>query len=186
MFLVVIGAAFLMGVFIYIILAYNSLVRLRNYIDKSWSNIDVLLKQRNDELPNLVETVRGYMKHEKKLLLGITRARTALIKAETLDEKASADEAISTGIKNLFAVVEGYPELKANENFLKLQKRITGLENEIADRREFYNESVTNYNIKTDTLPTAVIARIFRFEKRGWFKASEEEKQNVKLDLDVE
>src|SRR5512137_613899 len=134
----------IIGVFIGI---YNSLVRLRNDIKKSWANIDVLLKQRTDELPKLIASVKGYMKHEKGLLENITKARTAFLSATTMDAKAKADSVISGALKSLFAVAENYPNLKANENFIQLQQRISGLENEIADRREFYNDSVNTFNI---------------------------------------
>lgn len=168
-------ALFLMIFIGYFIGIYNSFIRLKNNADKSWANIDVLLKQRSDELPNLIAAVKGYMKHERSLLEGITNARTALISANTMYEKAKADDFISASLKTLFAVAENYPTLKANENFLKLQQRITGLENEIADRREFFNDSVTTYNTKLESFPDMVIGRLMKLQKRELFKTAESE-----------
>lgn len=169
---------------LYFVIIYNGLISLKNNIEKAWSNIDVLLKQRSDELPNLVESVKGYMKHEKSTLLELTKARTEFLKAETLSQKAKADKKISGALKTIFAVAENYPKLRANENFLQLQNRISGLENEIADRREFYNDSVTNYNTRIQSVPDVWIAKMFGFtEPKQLFKATEEEKKNVKIDI---
>ena len=170
----------LIALVIYIILMFNGFISLRNNIGKAWANIDVILKQRNDELPNLVETVKGYMKHEKETLFMLTKARTAWASATTLNKKAAVSNVITDAVKSIFAVAENYPTLKANENFLKLQERISGLENEIADRREFYNESVTRYNTRTQSFPDLILAGIFGFKPAEWFKATEEEKQQVK------
>jgi LemA protein len=159
------------------------LVQVKNQIDKAWANIDVLLKQRNDELPNLVEAVKGYMKHEKKLLEGIARARTAVMFARSMGEKASASGELSTGLFTLFAVAENYPTLKASVNFIKLQARITGLENEIADRREFYNDAVTIYNTRIDSFPDLVIARMMKFKPREFFKAAEAEREPEQIEI---
>ena len=166
---------------IYILFIYNGLIQLRNNIDKSWSNIDVLLKQRTDELPNLVASVKGYMKHEQGVLTTITNARTAMMSAQTMSAKARASDVISGALKTIFAVAENYPNLKANENFLKLQQRITGLENEIADRREFYNDAVTNYNIRIESIPDTIIAGMMTLKKRELFKATAEEREVVKV-----
>ena len=162
---------------------YNGLVRLRNNIDKSWSNIGVLLKQRSDELPKLIASVKGYMMHEKTLLENITKARTSLMNAKTMGEKAKADNMITSSLKSLFAVAENYPNLKANENFIQLQTRISGLENEIADRREFYNDSVNTYNIKIESFPDMVIANRMKLKKREMFKVSEEDQKDVKVEF---
>src|ERR1700758_1455929 len=132
------GAAFLLfvvGVLIYAVILYNGLVRLRNENDRAWANIDVLLKQRHDEIPNLVETVKGYMQHEQQTLLAVTQARTASMNASSIGQKAVADLEVASALRGLFAVAENYPQLKANENFLKLQARITELEERITDRR---------------------------------------------------
>lgn len=160
---------------------YNSLIKLKNNINKSWSNIDVLLKQRSDELPKLIESVKGYMKHEKGVLEGVTKARTAFMNAKSVGEMAQADNMISGALKTLFAVAENYPTLKANENFMQLQQRISGLENEIADRREFYNDSVNTFNIRIESFPDMIVANFMHLKQRELFKALESERQDVKV-----
>src|SRR5579885_1596015 len=155
-FLVLILAA--IAVVVYLITIYNSLVRLRNDIDKAWANIDVLLKQRHDELPKLIETCKGYMQYEQKTLQMIVEARTAFMQASSVAQKAQADNLISGALKSLFAVAESYPELKANNNFMQLQKRISELEERIADRREFFNDDVNTYNIRIQQLPDVFVA----------------------------
>lgn len=174
---------FVVGVFIYFITIYNSLVRLRNDIDKAWANIDVLLKQRHDELPKLIETCKGYMQYEQRTLQLITEARTAFTKATTVAEKAQADTMISGALKSLFAVAESYPELKANNNFMQLQQRISELEEKIADRREFFNDDVNTYNIRIQELPDVFVARLIGLERRELFKATEEERRDVEVKL---
>lgn len=166
---------------VYIIWIYNGLVKLKLNIAKSYANIDVLLKQRSDELPKLIDTVKGYMKHEKETLLNLTRMRSKLAQATTLRAKADLNNQISEGLKTIFAVAENYPKLRANENFLQLQSRITGLENEIADRREFYNDSVTNYNYRIQSFPDTLIAKLFKYKEEDLFQASEDEKNKVAL-----
>src|SRR5512136_1271785 len=153
-----------------LLLIYNGLVRLKNNIEKSWANIDVLLKQRSDELPNLIASVKGYMVHEQSTLEALTKARTDVLKESTLSKKAVADNIITEALKTIFAVVENYPNLKANENFLKLQNRITSLENELADRREFYNDSVTLYNTHIHSIPDLIVARLLNYTDEQWFK----------------
>jgi LemA protein len=162
---------------------YNNFVRLKNNISKSLANIDVLLKQRSNEIPNLVKIVQGYMKHEKEVLESLTKARSFLLKSNTLSEKAAADNAITELVKSIFAIAENYPDLKAGENFLKLQKRITGLENELADRREFYNDGVTIYNIRIQSIPDLVVAKMMHLNKIDLFKANEEDKKYVNVNL---
>ncbi len=171
------------GVLIYFITVYNSLVRLRNDIDKAWSNIDVLLKQRHDELPKLVETCKGYMQYEQKTLQLVTEARTAFMKATTVAEKAQADNLISSALKSLFAVSENYPELKANANFMQLQGRISELEEKIADRREFFNDDVNTYNIRIQQLPDVFVARMLALQRRDLFKVTEEDRRDVEVKL---
>ncbi|VVB75570.1 LemA family protein [Candidatus Tiddalikarchaeum anstoanum] len=163
----------------YFVLTYNGLVGLKNNIAKNWSNIDVLLKQRSQELPLLVDTVRGYMKHEKDVLETLTKARIDIMSAKSVSEKAKADLVISESLKSVFAVAESYPDLKANSNFLKLQDRISGLENEIADRREFFNDSVNNYNIKIESFPDVFIANMLKLEKKDLFSVNDSEKAAV-------
>jgi LemA protein len=174
---------FVVGVFIYFITIYNSLVRLRNDMDKAWANIDVLLKQRHDELPKLIETCKGYMQYEQKTFQLITEARTAFMKASTVGEKAQADNMISGALKSLFAVSENYPDLKANNNFMQLQKRISELEERIADRREFFNDDVNTYNIRIQQLPDVFVARMLNLQRRDLFKVSEEDRRDVEVKL---
>lgn len=154
---------------------YNRIVRLKNNIEKSWANIGVLLKQRNDELPNLINTVKGYAKHEKTLLNELTRAREGIKDKETVTEQAKESEKMSKNIKTLFARMENYPDLKANENFLKLQKRISELETMIADRREFFNDSVNIYNIRIEQFPFNILANMFSYTKKEMFNTEEQD-----------
>ena len=174
---------FVVGIIIYFITIYNSLVRLRNDMDKAWANIDVLLKQRHDELPKLIETCKGYMQYEQKTFQLITEARTSFMKANTVAEKAQADNMISGALKSLFAVSENYPDLKANNNFLQLQKRISELEERIADRREFFNDDVNTYNIRIQQLPDVFVAKMLSLQRRDLFKVSEEDRRDVEVKL---
>jgi LemA protein len=169
--------------FVVIIIIYNNLIRLRNNIDKSWANIDVLLKQRSNEIPNLINAVKGYMKHEQQTLESLTKARSIILKTEKLSRKAAVDNLITELLKTVFAVAEDYPDLKAVENFLKLQQRITGLENELADRREFYNDSVTIYNIRIKSIPDLIVARMMHLKPVDLFKATEEDKRYVQVNF---
>lgn len=173
----------ILALVIYFITIYNSLVRLRNNIDKSWSNIDVLLKQRHDELPKLIETCKGYMQYEQRTLQLIVEARTAFLRATTVTQKAQADTLISGALKTLFAVAENYPDLKANSNFMQLQHRITDLEELIADRREFFNDSVNTFNIRIQQLPDVFVARLMNLQPRELFKVREEERRDVEVKL---
>jgi LemA protein len=168
----------------YVVGIYNSLVRLKNDIQKSWANIDVLLKQRADELPKLIASVKGYMKHEKGVLTDLTEARTAFLKATSMSAKAKADTAISGALKSLFAVAENYPNLKANENFLQLQSRISEIENQLADRREFYNDACNTYNIRIQSFPAKIVAKSFgHTQAQEMFKATEAERKDVKVEF---
>jgi LemA protein len=169
---------------IYIIIIFNSLIQLKNQIRKSWANIDVLLKQRNDELPNLVQTVKGYMKHERGLLKDVTDARARILENGTKESKAAASGALSVSLKSLFAVAENYPDLKANQNFLELQKRIIELENQIADRREFYNDSVYLYNMRIQSFPDLILANILKYKTEEMFSADQDEKRSVKVSME--
>jgi len=171
------------AIVVYIVSIFNGLIRVKNNIKKSWSNINVLLKQRSDELPKLISSVKAYMKYEKSTLNLITKARTDFLKAKTMSEKAKADGILSGALKTLFAVAENYPKLKANENFMQLQNRISGLENELADRREFYNDSVNTYNIRIQSIPDVMVARMLGYKEEVMFKVSEEDKKDVKIDL---
>jgi LemA protein len=171
------------GVFVYLTTIYNSLVRLKNDIDKAWANIDVLLKQRHDELPKLIETCKGYMQYEQKTFLLVTEARTAFMKASSVGEKAQADNLISGALKSLFAVAENYPELKANNNFMQLQKRISELEEKLADRREFFNDDVNTYNIRIQQIPDVFLAGLMHLQHRDLFKVTEEDRQDVEVKM---
>ena len=150
------------GVLAYSVIIYNELVRLRNDNDRAWANIDVLLKQRHDEIPNLVATVKGYMEHEQQTLLAVTEARAASLSAASVPQKAQAEVVLTGALRGLFAVAERYPNLKANENFLKLQNRITELEERIADRREFFNDDVNTYNTRIYQIPEVLVARLLK------------------------
>jgi LemA protein len=171
------------GLLIYLITIYNSLIRLRNDIDKAWANIDVLLKQRHDELPKLIETCKGYMQYEQKTFLLITEARTAFMKATTVAQKAQADNLITGALKSLFAVSENYPELKANNSFMQFQGRISELEEKIADRREFFNDDVNTYNIRIQQLPDVFIAHMMSLQRKDLFKVTEEDRRDVEVKL---
>ncbi len=163
---------------------YNTLVMLRHNIDKAWSNIDVLLKQRHDELTKLIDTAKEYMKYEKSLLEELTNMRTEFLRAiETSDVKKinELESRLHESLTKLFAVAENYPELKANESFLQLQKRISEIEEAIADRREFYNEAVNVYNIKLHQFPSNIVAALFGFKERELYKVHEEEKRDMKI-----
>jgi LemA protein len=172
---------FLAGVLIYAVILYNGLVRLRNENDRAWANIDVLLKQRHDEIPNLVETVKGYMQHEQQTLLAVTQARADSINASSVAQKAVADLKIASALHSLFAVAENYPQLKANENFLKLQNRITELEERIADRREFFNDDVNTYNTRIGQIPDVFVASFMNLKRREMFKVSEQDRSQVEV-----
>jgi LemA protein len=169
---------------IYLIMIYNNLVTLKHAVTKAWANIDVLLKQRHDELPKLVETCKQYMKYEQDTLEKVMRARNAVYAAREQGDVSAvgaAETQLRLGLGNLFAVAEAYPELKANETFLHLQTRISGLENSIADRREFYNEAVNNNNVRIEQFPDVIIAHHFGFKEASLLEFSEEEKSDVDI-----
>jgi LemA protein len=169
------------AVVVYTVSIYNSLVRLKNDIDKAWANIDVLLKERHDELPKLIDTCKGYMQYEQKTFELVTEARSAYQKATTVPEKAQADNMMTGALKTLFAVSENYPELKADNNFMQLQGRITEIEERIADRREFLNDSVNTYNIRIQQFPDMILAGLMNLQQREFFKATEEDRTDVQV-----
>ncbi len=178
------GAAFLLfvvGMAVYVVILYNELVRLRNDNDRAFANIDVLLKQRHDEIPNLVETVKGYMQHEQQTLTAITQARAASMNAASIGQKAQADAMMTGALRGLFAVAENYPQLKANDNFLKLQTRISELEERIADRREFFNDDVNTYNTRISQIPEVFVASYMSLKPRGLFQVSEDDRKLVEV-----
>ena len=163
--------------------SYNGLIQVEENIKKAFANIDVLLMQRSDELPKLVDTVKAFVSHEKEIFANVLEARETMLSAKTITEKAQASGGISNALKSIFALSEDYPDLGSNENFMKLQGRISDLENSIADRREFYNESVNNYNIRIKTIPDVLIARIMNLSAKEMFQVSDEKKEDVKIDL---
>ena len=168
-------------VVLFVIVLYNSIIRLRNQVKNSWAQIDVQLKRRNNLIPNLIETVKGYMKHERTVLENITKARTAILSAKTMNERAKASNMVSNALKSLFAVSENYPNLKANENFLQLQEELSGTESKIAYARQHYNDVVMEYNIKVQQFPANFFARMFSFKQEQLFKTEEAEKKPVKV-----
>jgi len=171
----------IVGIIVYAVGLYNTLVRLSNNIDKAWSNIDVMLKQRHDELPKLVDVCNSYMKHEKDTLEGITNARTAYNRSKGVDEKAQAENLITRALGQLFAVAEQYPDLKANQQFLTVQQRISALESTIADRREFYNESVNLYNIRIEQVPAFWVAQQIGYRARPLLTVASADREDVRL-----
>lgn len=164
-----------------LILMYNSLVRLKNQVKNAWAQIDVQLKRRTDLIPNLIEAVKGYMKHERELLTDITKARTEIMKSGSVKGKAQANNMLSESLKSLFAVAENYPNLKANENFIQLQEELSGTENKIAYARQHYNDMVMTYNTKIEMFPSNVIASMFSFKHDTLFEVEEADKKNVKV-----
>lgn len=167
----------------YVIAQYNSLVSLKNNIGKAWSNIDVLLKQRHDELTKLLEAVKGYMEFEKDVMVQVTQARSMYAQSRTINEKAKADDMMTSTLKSLFAVSENYPELKADQMFIQFQNRITDIESQIADRREFYNDSVNLFNTRIEQFPDAIIARNLGYTPKPYFKATENDKKDVVINF---
>ena len=169
---------------IFVISIYNSLVRLRQKVKNSWSQIDVQLQRRFDLIPNLVETVTGYMSHENNVLTKVAELRTSWANAGTIAEKANLDNQLSGALKTIMAVSESYPELKANQNFSELQQELQNTENKISFSRQFYNDSVTMYNTKLEVFPSNLIASMFGFKAEEFFKVeSEEARKNVKVDF---
>lgn len=168
----------------YVFATYNGLVTLRNRIKEAFSQIDVQLKRRIDLIPNLIETVKGYAKHEKTVFENVTKARSALMGATTNQAKSSADNMLTDALKSLFAVAEAYPDLKASENFSQLQRQLEDTEDKIAYSRQFYNSNVLDYNNKVQTLPSSVIANMFGFKEEAFFEATEAERKNVNVTFD--
>jgi len=169
---------------IYAIMLYNGLVALKHAVAKAWANIDVLLKQRHDELPKLVEVCKQYKQFEQETLQRVTEARSRVQSAREQQDVSAlgqAEGALRIGLGQLFAVAEAYPELKANENFMQLQQRITSLENGIADRRELYNDSVNLNNVRVEQFPDALVARLFNFDAKPLLEFSTAEKADLDM-----
>ena len=166
---------------LYVISTYNSLVGLRNKVKDGWSQIDVLLKRRADLIPNLVETVKGYTKHEEGTLTAVIEARNKAVSATTPEEAMKAEGEMTQALSKLFALTEAYPELKANQNYLDLQKSLEETEDKITYSRQFYNDNVLNYNNKIEMFPSNIVASIFKFEKSMFFEASEQDREVPKV-----
>lgn len=171
--LIVVGIV-LLGLLIWVIGAYNGLVRLRNQVENAWAQIDVQLKRRHDLIPNLVETVKGYAAHEKQTLENVIKARNIAVSAQGVGERAQAENILTGALKSLFAVAEAYPNLKADQTFLRLQEELTSTENKVAFSRQFYNDSVLGYNTQTQLFPTNLIANMFGFGRREFFEVKGE------------
>lgn len=167
----------------YVIALYNSLVQVKNNVAKAFKNIDVLLLQRHDELPKLVDTCKGYMKHEGKILEKLTALREHYARADTMGEKTGIENKLNQQYHTLAGRWEAYPDLKAQKSFIQIQERIAGLEAAIADRRELFNDSINIYNIQIERFPHLLIARIFGYFKKEYLEVPEEKKQDVKIDL---
>lgn len=169
-------------IIIYFIITYNSLVSIKHNVEKAWANIDVLLKQRNDELPKLIDTCKVYMAHEAQTLEKVISARMGVDAARETHDVAGlskAESALTYSLGGLYAVAENYPDLKADQTFINLQQRITGLENQIADRREFYNDSVNVNNVRIQQFPDVIVAGIFNFERKQMLRFASAELTDV-------
>ena len=168
---------------LYSLFTYNRMVVLKNRIQEAWSDIDVQLKRRNSLIPNLVASVKGYMKHEKDLLTKVTELRSKIEKTNDKKELSSLDNQLRGALRSLQIAVENYPQLKANENVLKLQEELSNTEDKIAYSRRFYNQTVLSFNNKIKTFPGVLFARMFNFTPEEFFEASEEERKDVKVEL---
>ncbi|NIP25214.1 MAG: LemA family protein [Phycisphaerae bacterium] len=175
----IIVAAILVLLIIFVIGIYNTLIRLRNQVDNAWSQIDVQLKRRHDLIPNLVETAKGYMKHERGTFEAITKARSQAMGAKTVSEASKAEGALGEALSKFMLVVENYPELKANQNFLSVQEELTGTENKISFARQSYNDQVLFFNNKIQMFPSNIIANMFSFTKRDFFEIEVEAEREV-------
>lgn len=162
---------------------YNRFVTLSNQIDNSLAQINVQLKKRSDLVPNLVNMVKGYMKHESKIITEVTNARKALISAGSIDKKVKAGNKLQEAIRSLFAIAENYPNLKANENFLQLQQEVSSIEDKVAYARQYYNDSIMTYNIMTSTVPARWFAGMYGFKSKEYFKITEPETKMPKVEF---
>jgi len=160
-------------IFFWIVAVFNGLVKMRNRVKEAWADIEVQLKRRHNLIPNLIETVKGYAEHEKGVFEKVTRARTKALSAKNFADRAKAENALSNTLKTLFAVAENYPNLKANANFLELQRELSDTEDKIQAARRFYNSNVRDYNIKIQSFPSNLVARAFNFKKEKMFEVKE-------------
>ena len=177
--IILILLAFLVALLAWFIAVYNGLIRLRVRTDEAWSDIDVQLKRRHDLIPNLVNAVKGYATHESSVFEKVTEARAAALSANTAAEKGAAENALSGTLKSLFAVAEAYPELKANTNFLELQRELSDTENKIQASRRFYNGNVRDLNTKIQVFPDSIVAGMLKIEKREFFEIEESAEKEV-------
>jgi len=173
-----VGLIILVALVVYYI---NRIIQLGNRVDNAWSQIDVQLKKRVDLVPNLVEAVKGYMKHEKDVISEVTKAREKMLGAKTDEEKMKANNQITGALKTIFALAENYPKLRANENFMMLQEELAGVENKIAYSRQFYNDSILTYNNLVSTFPGMMFAGMLRKEKKKHLEITEAERKSVKV-----
>ena len=180
---IIIGIVVLIVILLFFIIMYNNFVGLNNMVDEAFSTMDVYLKKRWDLIPNLVECVKGYADHEKDTLEEIVTLRSSVYDNMTDKEKVESDNKLSSRVSKLMLLAESYPELKANENFLKLSDQLVQVENDIENSRKYYNGTVKNYNIAILKFPNNIAAKIFGYKQKNMFEAKEEEKQNVKVNL---
>jgi LemA protein len=183
MVVLIIGIAVVVVLVLYVIVTFNGLVRLRNRIENAWAQVDVQLRRRYDLIPNLVETVKGYAKHERETLSAVTEARSTAIRASGVGEQATAENMITGALKSLFAVAEAYPDLKADTNFLSLQEELSATEGRIAYARQFYNDSVLRLNTRVESFPSNIVANAFGFEPREYFEADDTSRGPVGVDF---
>jgi LemA protein len=183
MWIAIVIAIIVVILLIWLITAYNGLIRRRNQIENAWSQIDVQLKRRHDLVPNLVETVKGYASHEKSTLDAVVRARNAAVAANTPGEHAAAEGQLTGTLRQLFALGEAYPDLKANQNFLSLQEELTATEGRVAYARQFYNDSVLDYNNKLQQFPTMYFAKMLKFERREYYETDEAARETPTVDF---
>lgn len=179
-----IGAVIILA--LYVIRAYNSLIRLRNDVKKTYSSIDVQIKRKIDLIPNLVKMVKGYIKHEKELLTSLTEARTSIMNAsakQDISGMAKGENMLQETLKSILAVSENYPDLKASQNFLELQEALEETEDQVAAARRIYNESVNLFNTKTEVFPTVIIASMFNFKKKELFEILDKDREELSIDL---
>lgn len=179
---IVIGIIGLLAVYAWSL--YNGLITESTQIDEAWGQIDIQLKRRTDLIPNLVETVKGYAKHEKKVFEEVTKARSALMSAKSPAATAKADDMLTGALKSMFAVAEAYPQLKANDGFIQLQKELSDTEDKVAYARQFYNTQLMEYNLKVKVFPNNIMANMFGFKEKEFFKTAESERSAVKVAFD--
>ena len=179
--IIVVGFAVVIGLYVWSV--YNGLIQGNEQIKEAVAQIDVQLKRRSDLIPNLIETVKGYAKHEKSIFEDVTKARSSMMKADSMEGKAKASDALSSAVKSILAIAENYPKLEANENFKQLQQELSDTEDKISYARQFYNTMVMDFNVKVQMFPSNMIAGNLGFKEQEFFKTTEEEKKNVKVNF---